>query len=87
MDKGGDMSGPAANNSSDFVSPTAGQITSSLTNLRTGSQVVQVSYQCLMHLDLCPVVMRLAANTLPIECLKTLLTKTLFAGEREERVL
>jgi len=87
MDKGGDMSGPAANNSSDFVSPKAGPIPSSLTNFRTGSQVVQVSYQCLMHLELCFVVMRPAANTLPIECLKILLMKTLFAGEREERVL
>jgi hypothetical protein len=46
-----------------------------------------VSYQCLMHLDLCLVVMRPAANTLLIECLKTLLMKTLSAGEREERVL
>jgi hypothetical protein len=87
MDKGGDMSGPAANNSSDFVSPKAGPIPSSLTNFRTGSQVVQVSYQCLMHLDLCLGVMRPAANTPLVECLKILLMKTLFAGERGERVL
>jgi len=82
------MSGPAANNSSDFVSPKADQIPFVLfANFHPGSQVVQVSYQCLMHLDLCLVVMRPVANTLLIECLKTLLMKTLFAGEREERAL
>ena len=44
MDKGGDMSGPAANNSSDFVSLKAGQDPHlSLVNVRTGAQAVQVS--------------------------------------------
>jgi hypothetical protein len=48
MDKAGDMSGQAANNSSDFVSAFPSLDVSGLIDTALGPEVIQVSRECLI---------------------------------------
>lgn len=48
MDKGGDMAGSSANNSSDFVSLDL-NLQAAISNHTTGSQIIQVSSHSLHH--------------------------------------
>jgi hypothetical protein len=85
MDKGGDMGGPSANSSSDFVSLYQDHhYPSSSTDCCAGSQVIQVSSQCLIS-DGVVRDQRLTRGA--IECSKILRTSLLYVGEKVVRVL
>jgi hypothetical protein len=88
MDKGGEMGGPAANSSSDFVSPlpsrsSAPVVSCNVANMCPGAQIIQVSRFC----EVCCGERVVANQSSSTGCWKTLHMRASYVGEKAERVL